>query len=937
MNEKKPLLLRWLPVVIALVLLAGAGAYYVYRLDKWFGYDDEGGYLYASWRIGLGEVPYRDVLTPQLPVFLYPGALVLKLANNSALVTRLWSCALTLGAALWFWLAARRLWGEWAALLALGLVLVQQEMFWAARFYRPEAPMLFWAMLGLYFFVLGYPERRRALLALAGAALGLGMMSKLFGSLPMAGVGLFLLVEGKRSRRWRDMFVTGLTVGLPFAVVVMGIGGVFYALSHDFVADVLGHHLRQGSGTPILIVLKRALRLYYDFCVQQPAYIALAIVGLVRSLRSRRALDTLMACQIPTALVFLGMTRDLQARHLTYLVPAVTGLAAWGLGWIAQWPPARWPVWLRRVIAGVVCVAAVALAVRPQIARNAVVASWEENDTATWTEYIQQHLAPDQYVMSDYPELAFFSQRPTTPIAAGISRGAALSGQITGAALIGEIERDNVQMVLLNVAQGAHQFVLLQDYPQFKQYIQTHFHLAERRTRDSRLMEIYAREDIFPGEIVNHNLGYQLALTGVQWLRGQAAPGENLLVTLRLQALAAMSQDYRLSLRLMDAQGQQWGMGSKKLVDVDKDTYWDERGLERPVPVYTSQWPLAEQSLQTFELPVDLATPPGEYTVICRVHPKNGWDGLPVISPEGHAEGYDVPVGRVTVNRAAQPPDLEQLALERRASTQVAPGARLAGYAPIAVEVRPGDQLGLSLVWQTQAAMSEDYDLIVALHGNDWESRQTYAPARADYPTTQWLPGEVLRGRYAFPVNAELPNGDYALRAWWQDGRGQRVGETCYLGAVRVAGRERLYRVPAIGQPFDVGYGGVITLLGYDLTDPVAAAGGPLRLTLYWRADARMETPYTVFVHLIDAQNRLWGQRDSQPLDGSYPTTAWLPGEVVIDEIELSVQPDAPAGSYQLAVGLYDGATGQRLNAQDTENTPLNENRALLGPVQVTR
>jgi hypothetical protein len=81
-----------------------------------------------------------------------------------------------------------------------------------------------------------------------------------------------------------------------------------------------------------------------------------------------------------------------------------------------------------------------------------------------------------------------------------------------------------------------------------------------------------------------------------------------------------------------------------------------------------------------------------------------------------------------------------------------------------------------------------------------------------------------------------------------------------------------------------------------------------LHLTLYWQAQQQMDVSYTVFVHLLDAQNRIWGQRDSVPDRGQYLTTGWLEGEVVEDEYEIPVDPAAPSGEYLIEVGLYDAA-----------------------------
>jgi len=126
-----------------------------------------------------------------------------------------------------------------------------------------------------------------------------------------------------------------------------------------------------------------------------------------------------------------------------------------------------------------------------------------------------------------------------------------------------------------------------------------------------------------------------------------------------------------------------------------------------------------------------------------------------------------------------------------------------------------------------------------------------------------------------------------------------------------------------------------VTLLGYDLAETQVTPGGILHLTLYWQALAKMETSYTVFVHLLDAQNRTWGQRDNAPVKGAHPTTSWLPGEVVIDEYEITVDATASAGAYQIEVGMYDLGSMLRLPAFDERGTPLPSDRILLSKVSV--
>jgi hypothetical protein len=96
-----------------------------------------------------------------------------------------------------------------------------------------------------------------------------------------------------------------------------------------------------------------------------------------------------------------------------------------------------------------------------------------------------------------------------------------------------------------------------------------------------------------------------LKLTGVHWLRNSDAAGGYLQAEMRWQSTAAMSVDYDVTWRLIDDQGHVWGLGSKRLTDIDHETYWDEKGLERPVLIPTSKWPVSEATIGTYELPVD--------------------------------------------------------------------------------------------------------------------------------------------------------------------------------------------------------------------------------------------------------------------------------------------------------------------------------------------
>jgi hypothetical protein len=49
------------------------------------------------------------------------------------------------------------------------------------------------------------------------------------------------------------------------------------------------------------------------------------------------------------------------------------------------------------------------------------------------------------------------------------------------------------------------------------------------------------------------------------------------------------------------------------------------------------------------------------------------------------------------------------------------------------------------------------------------------------------------------------------------------------------------------------------------------------------------------------------------PEGEDYFTSQWDPGELIQDNVAILIPPNAPPGAYQLAFGLYDGETLERL------------------------
>jgi len=88
------------------------------------------------------------------------------------------------------------------------------------------------------------------------------------------------------------------------------------------------------------------------------------------------------------------------------------------------------------------------------------------------------------------------------------------------------------------------------------------------------------------------------------------------------------------------------------------------------------------------------------------------------------------------------------------------------------------------------------------------------------------------------------------------------------------------------------------------------------------------------FIHLLDEEGRLVAQRDSEPQGGMRPTNGWQVGEEVVDRYGVLVGEGTPSGKYELVVGMYEPASGERLPIVDNEGIVIGD-KVSLGIVEV--
>jgi len=236
--------------------------------------------------------------------------------------------------------------------------------------------------------------------------------------------------------------------------------------------------------------------------------------------------------------------------------------------------------------------------------------------------------------------------------------------------------------------------------------------------------------------------------------------------------------------------------------------------------------------------------------------------------------------------------------------------AHVLGYDLTTREFRPGDTIRLGLYARTSAPATVTVRWVPDGHAAlAWQT--------LELPATD---GTVIRRRVEFAVSEAVPAGAYHFE----------LG-TAQAGIVSAFGKLVVNRTrgPARdAQPDHVinsRIGENVQFLGYRLRDAkgnqvkVLKPGQTVYLDLFWQTATPIDRRLTVFAHLLGTtynpatNGPVWAGHDSEPLMGAVPTTQWLTNTIIVDRHPLTLEHGAPAGEYQIEIGLYDTATGDRL------------------------
>ncbi|HET90431.1 MAG TPA: hypothetical protein ENN99_06810 [Chloroflexi bacterium] len=121
--------------------------------------------------------------------------------------------------------------------------------------------------------------------------------------------------------------------------------------------------------------------------------------------------------------------------------------------------------------------------------------------------------------------------------------------------------------------------------------------------------------------------------------------------------------------------------------------------------------------------------------------------------------------------------------------------------------------------------------------------------------------------------------------------------------------------IPTISHPLDATFGSEIALLGYDaeiVDDPLY-----LDVTLYLQAMAPLTRDYALAIQLsspIPGNDSLRFNYNTWPGRGNYPTTAWVPNQIIADHYRFRLpESDTPTQAWHLLTIFYEYESGERL------------------------
>ncbi|MEZ4591758.1 MAG: hypothetical protein R3D55_11555 [Chloroflexota bacterium] len=334
---------------------------------------------------------------------------------------------------------------------------------------------------------------------------------------------------------------------------------------------------------------------------------------------------------------------------------------------------------------------------------------------------------------------------------------------------------------------------------------------------------------------------------------------------------------------------------------------WSDLGTFRP-RLYedapdTRAWLPGQWAWDSREVTVLRGTPPGQYDIVLTLFDFATLQPITLLDANGAVVGPTAVLGQITVTA----PEPTGAAADSLGQIE---GISLLEYRQDREVAVPGDVALLTFFWQrpSDASLVQNFNLELRDANNAIAHTWTLPFTLPSYPPAAWPEAAEIRGQHLLRLPAALNSGSY-----------QFMADGIVLGQIDITAPERVFEAvgmeTAVNVTFSQTNQPLITLVGLTQS-PISNLQSPI--SLLWRAEAETPTSYRVFIHLVNADGQILAQADGEPANWSRPTTGWVPGEYILDAHTLTLPPDLPPDA-RLRIGLYDPATGQRLQTEDGE------------------
>jgi hypothetical protein len=243
--------------------------------------------------------------------------------------------------------------------------------------------------------------------------------------------------------------------------------------------------------------------------------------------------------------------------------------------------------------------------------------------------------------------------------------------------------------------------------------------------------------------------GERIRLIGHELSRHRTQRGGQIDITLCWEALAPTREDYVYFVHIL---------GRRERIVGARTTH---PGLGR---YPTSRWSRGDRFCDVIDVLVDEETPvPAVYDVQIGWHEPWNDETLEAYAPDGSTIEL-VLLDRIKVAPESYP----SIRVPRRTDVSLGGEIALLGYEIDQLQVKAGEELNVTLFWETQTGPSADYTVFLHLASPDGGppyAQDDGPPQRGTYPTTFWDVGEVVPDPRAIDVPADLASGSYTLVA----------------------------------------------------------------------------------------------------------------------------------------------------------------------------